>query len=194
MKFCEAMMGQDMEGFHSNSIFRADGRDVSGSMELYDPTGVLTARKGPYLPPECADAVEIREIWTGTGSRGPFLPTSRVLCDVYTRRLDSGKRVGLPVLYYRTDVSKTAHDVENPDNPENIYNYKDNHALLGLGVPGKPGKQHPLYADPKIFYEMTRDKKVKGKSVPCNANSFILISAGYDGLYGTKDDVMDFER
>lgn len=195
MKLCEGLMGQDMLGFHSDSIFRADGRDAAGSMDLYDQTGDWwTSRKGPFLPPESADAVEIREIWSDANGTGAFLATSRVLCDVWRRRLDSGKKVGMPVLYYRADVSKKAHDAENPDNPENIYDYRDNHALLALGVPGEAGKQHPLYADPKMFYEMTRDKKVKDKSVPHNADSFILISAGYDGVYGTEDDITNFER
>ena len=193
MKLCEALMGQDMLGFHSDSIFRADSKGANGE-DLYDPTGDLTARKGPYLPPESADAVEIRELWTGPGDKSPFLPRSRVICDVWKRRLNSGKKVGMPVLYYKADVSKKSHDLENPDNPDNIYNYKDNHALLALGVPGKPDKPHPLFINPKLFYEMTQNRKAKDTNIPCNANSFILISAGQDGLYGTEDDVMNFER
>ena len=192
MKFCEAVMGQDMLGFHSGAIFRADGKDANGE-NLYDPAD-LTARKGPYLPPESADAVEIQELWPATDSVGAFLPTSRVLCDVFTRRLDSGRKVGMPILYYKADTSKKSHDLENPDNPDNIYNYKDNHALLRLGVPGEPGKQHPLYADTNLFYKITRDRRVKDMSMPRKANSYILISPGYDGLYGTEDDVMNFKR
>ncbi|MHC4744651.1 MAG: type II secretion system protein, partial [Planctomycetota bacterium] len=113
MKLCEAMMGQDMLGFHSNAVFRADGMDAAGNNLLYDPVGDLTARKGPYLPPESADAVEIQEIWTDIGSRSSnVLPASRVLCDVYTQRLTSGKKVGLPVLYYKADTTGKArfHD------------------------------------------------------------------------------------
>ncbi len=86
MKLCEAMMGQDMLGIHSNSVFRADGQDAVGTF-LYDSTADLTARKGPYLPPESADAVEIQEMWT---SHTPFFEESRVLCDVYKQRLPSG--------------------------------------------------------------------------------------------------------
>ena len=29
MKLCEALMGQDLLGFHSNSVFRSDGMDGS---------------------------------------------------------------------------------------------------------------------------------------------------------------------
>ncbi len=146
MKLCEAMMGQDMLGFHSNSVFRADGRDAMDTMDLYNPTADLTARKGPYLPPEGADAVEVQEIWagtTGTGT-GPFLPRSRVLCDVYTRKIDSGRKVGMPVLYYRADTtgrgkwhdSSAAASMTPTDSQGNIYNYLDNQDLLDLSMPG----------------------------------------------------------
>jgi hypothetical protein len=191
MKLCEALMGRDLLGFHSESIFRADGKDAEGR-DLYDPCD-LSARKGPYLPPESAEAVKLVEVY-GKGNAGPFSEAALVLCDEFWRTRDAGRNTGMPILYYRADTSKTGHDVENPDNPENIYNYEDNHALLGLGVPGQAGKKHPLFVDPKILYEMTRDTKVKTKAAPCNADSFILISAGLDGLYGTKDDVVNFDR
>ena len=104
-----------------------------------------------------------------------------------------GKKVGMPILYYKADISKTAHDVNDPNNPENIYNYKDNHALLALGVPGKPGEKHPLYEDPKIFYEITKNAKIKTQSRPHRADTYVLLSAGWDGLYGTPDDIANFE-
>lgn len=193
MKLCEAMMGQDMLGFHPNTTFRADGRDATGSTDLYDSTGDLTARTGPYLPPESVDGVALVDIY-GKSNTGPFPENVLVLCDMFVRKLKTGKKVGMPILYYKVDTSKTAHDIKDPNNPDNIYNYKDNHALVALGVPGQAGKKHPLFLDPRIFYEMTRDTKVKTKAAPCNADSFILISAGFDGLYGTKDDVVNFDQ
>lgn len=191
MKLCEAVMGRDLLGFDSNSILRADGKDAEGK-DLYDPCD-LSARRGPYLPPESVDAVALVDIY-GKSNTGPFPENVLVLCDMFVRKLETGNKMGMPILYYKANTSKTAHDVENPDNPENIYDYRDNHALAGLGVPGQPGKKHPLFSDPKIFYEMTRNKKVKTKAAPCNADSFILISAGLDGLYGTKDDVVNFDQ
>ena len=61
-----------------------------------------------------------------------------------------------------------------------------------LGVPGKPGETHPL-ADPKRFYLNTQDRKASGKSAPYRCDSFILISAGQDGLSGTADDICNPE-
>jgi hypothetical protein len=128
----------------------------------------------------------------GKGNTGPFPEDTFVLCDTYRHRGASGQRTGLPILYYRANPSGTAHDVMNPDNPQNIYNYKDNQALIALGVPGKPEETHPL-ANPKRFYLNTEDRKASGKPAPCRRDSFVLISAGQDALYGTADDICNFE-
>ena len=202
MKLCEAMMGRDLMGFHPDSVFRSDGTDSKGNMlypksnavsrEAYNDS--LKVRKGPYLPMENANAYRLADIY-GKGNTGSFDPNDYVLCDTWRKVTHSGTgmRIGMPILYYKADTSKTAHDVNDPDNPENIYNYKDNQALLALGVPGKPGIKHPLYENPKIFYEMTRNTRVAGPSVPNRADTYILLSAGQDGLYGTEDDIGNFE-
>ena len=207
MKLCEAMMGQDMLGFHTNSNFRADGQDGAGNPLYYTPTFDLTARKGPYLPPEGADAVEVQELWSSTtfsptASPSQFMDRSRVLCDVYTRKLTSGKKVGMPVLYYRADTTGRgrAHDpalaaaMTPLDNQGNIYNFLDNSELLALGMPsaGPPGYTYPL-ANPDTFYRNTLSDKVTTTPRPFRADTYILISAGYDAEYGTADDIMNFE-
>jgi len=208
MKLCEAMMGQDMLGFHSNSVFRADGRDAAGATLLYDPTADLTARKGPYLPPESADAVEVGEIWptkvtATTPSAGAFMARSRVLCDVYTRRLDSGRKAGMPVLYYKADTTGKGrfHDPSRAatmtptDNRGNIYNFLDNQDLIDLGMPGAAAAGMPYV--PKMdfnrFYKNTLSDKVTTVDRPFRADTYILISAGYDAEYGTADDIMNFK-
>jgi len=199
MKLCEAMMGQDLLGFHSNSVFRADGQDAGGSWLLYDPTN-LAARKGPYLSPESADAVEIQEIWTG--GIGAFRAESRVMCDVYKRRLDSGKKVGMPILYYRADTRGRLHDpgvagsMTPVDNQGNVYNCLDNQELLDLGIPGAAGGgaagAYPL-SDPDRFYKNTLSDKITTIRRPFNADTYIMISAGYDAEYGTADDICNFD-
>jgi hypothetical protein len=197
MKLAEAMMGQDLKGIHQDSIFRSDGQDGSGR-DLYPVNPYeynLKARKEHYLPLENANAYRLNDIYPNVAT-STFNGLRFVLCDVYTRvmNLNTGKKIGMPVLYYKADTSKTAHNLDNPDDPNNIYNYRDNHALLGLGVPWDPNAKHPLFTDPKIFYKITRNKKVRTKSSPHRADSFILISAGYDGLYGTKDDIINVTK
>jgi len=213
MKLCEAMMGQDMLGFHANAVFRADGCDpIDPTILLYDPLTDLSVRKGPYLPPESADAVEVREIWASSptatfSSSGPdpalFMETSRVLCDVFTRKLHSGKKVGMPVLYYKADTtgrgrlhdSSLAGSMTPTDSQGNIYNFLDNADLLGLNMPGPgadPSYEYPLY-DPVRFYKNTLSDKVTTVNRPFRADTYILISAGHDAEYGTADDICNFE-
>jgi hypothetical protein len=194
MKLTEALMGQDLLGFHSESGFRADGLDPDTLVPLYpvapSPDN-LKARRGPYLPAESANAFRLVDIY-GKGNTGPFRHDLFVLCDVFERKRPGGKRTGMPILYYRADPNGTAHDVNHPDEPNNIYEYRDNQALVLLGVPGEPDAVHPLAA-PRPFYLNTQDHKQRFQSQPYRRDSYILISAGRDGLYGTADDICNFE-
>jgi len=203
MKLCEAMMGQDMLGFHSNAVFRADGRDALDTIDLYDPLADLTARKGPYLPPESADAVELQEIWSSTsvGGTGTFLPESRVMCDVYSRRMASGRKAGMPILYYKADTtgrgrfhySSVVGAMTPTASQGNIYNFLDNSELLDLDLPDATVAVGYQLADPERFYQNTLSDKVPIPPRPFRADTYILISAGYDAEYGTADDIMNFE-
>jgi len=192
MKLAEAIMGQDFLGFHPDSRFRADGMNGGTPLvPLYVPETEPERKDYVYLSLENANANELQDLYANTPS---FKKDGIVLCDIYSSvtHWGTGKRVGMPILYYKADTSKTAHNLDNPDDPNNIYNYRDNHALLGLGAPWDPNDKHPLFTNPKIFYEMTKDYKVTEQSRPYRADSFILISAGFDGLYGTKDDIVNF--
>ena len=44
----------------------------------------------------------------------------------------------MPILYYKANTANTLHDRTNPDNPDNIYNYRDNNELVLLGKPFDP--------------------------------------------------------
>jgi len=189
MKLCEAVKSRDLQGFHPSSMFRANGMDESG-ISLYDPN-TLEDRKGSYLPDVNGNPNRLKELYENVG---PFDGNDYVLCDELRRivHTGTGMRIGMPILYYKADSSKTAHDVNDPNNPENIYDYRDNHDLVALGVPGKPDQKHPLFENPKIFYEMTRVYRFAKTNKPNRADRFILLSAGLDGLYGTKDDIANF--
>jgi len=200
MKLCEAIMGQDLMGYHPDTVFRRDGTNGKDKI-LYPDASLLSkeayranlsVRKGPYLPVDNANPYRLKDLYDNVG---PFDGNDYVICDTWkvVKHRATGKKVGMPVLYYKANTSKTAHDVNDPNNPENIYNYKDNHALLALGVPGKPGLKHPLYEDPKILYEIACDHRANAPIRPKRADTFILLSAGTDGLYGTKDDITNFE-
>ncbi len=186
-------MGRDLLGFHSHSAFRADGLDPNTHLPLY-PNGTpstenLKARRGPFLPEQTANAFRLADIY-GEGNTGPFSEATLVLCDVYERERPSSSKTGMPILYYKASQSGAAHDVNNPDNPQNIYDYRDNQALIRLGVPGEPNTVHPL-ADPKRFYLNIQSDRVLSPQ-PYRRDSYILTSAGCDRLYGTADDICNF--
>lgn len=202
MKLCEAMMGRDLMGFHPDSTFRSDGTD--GFKPLYPDANAVTPegyrdnlsiRKGPYLPLESANAYQLEDIYPNLA--GAFNPRNFVLCDVYrtvTHR-GTGKKIGMPILYYKANTANSVHDIANPNNPNNIYNYRDNQLLIALGIPSNPppnGPKHRLF-DATRFYKNTRNDKVTSAIRPYRADSYILISAGYDGEYGTPDDVCNFD-
>ena len=84
------------------------------------------------------------------------------------------------------------------DSKGNIYNHMDNLALIQRGKPwvaGDPGaaeKKHVL-VDGEVFYKNTESHKITTAHRPYRADSYILLSAGYDNEYGTADDIFNFE-
>ena len=168
---------------------------------------------------ENANAYQIRDIYrqadilaAGFTNHAGFDPNTYVLCDSYTRvtNKSTGKKMGMPILYYKADPTKPGYpvpgysptDVERRNNY--TYNIYDNQDLIDMGLPWNPGVYvHPLASGgttdlgvpvdfPKKFYDMTRDPKVTTGDRPVRADSYILISAGYDGEYGTSDDITNF--
>jgi hypothetical protein len=189
MKLAEAMVGQDWLGFHRKSAFRVNGLDPNSLASLYT-TKTVPERVGPFLPLENANVYKLIDVY-GKAKTGPFPEDLPVLCDIYSRERPSGRKIGMPILYYRANRSSTVHDLDNPDNPENIYDYRDNLALINLGVPGDPNAVHPL-ANPRRFYLNTQSART-GEPTPYRRDSYLLIRAGWDGLYGTADDICNFE-
>ncbi len=229
-KLAEAMVGLDMLGFHPKSDFRSDGVNIrddgtaSGAIEdfpVYHPlfddfnaNGALIetggenvqARKGPFLDLENANAYELQDVYTdtrgyrtATGSVG-IIDQSLVLCDEYINKRQSGKKTGMPILYYRARRAYTQQDTfDGIDN--DIYYYPDNQNILDLGVPeDQAGPPHPLYAgggaivDYDNFEYMIINTQVTKVKRPYRADSYILVSAGKDGLYGTPDDMFNFQK
>lgn len=210
MKLCEAVMGRDLMGFHPGSTFRSNGLSGLG-IDLYppQPTGIaytnsLSARKGPYLPLDNANAYQVMDLYDVTG---PFAGDNFVLCDVFRRvtHLQSGRKVGMPILYYKANTARVQHDIDNPDNSQNIYDYTDNHDLARLGKPFDPppgGTPHRLFQEAgqpegyRFYMNTTNDKLLASLAAavrPYRADTFILISAGSDGEYGTPDDITNFD-
>jgi hypothetical protein len=202
----EALVGWDLMGFHPNSAWRADGYDKIGGNTTYDPAksrdnnpndgtpDTLKERKGPYLELATANAFKLGDLFTNTSS---FKPYNFVICDVFgVKSVTIGKKTvkaGAPILYYRANTSSKTIDSTESDPKKKIYNYMDNIYFVRDVKEGV----NPLASGTSgsFFYEYITDPKVSTTTIkwPSRPDSYILISAGSDGLYGTKDDICNFD-
>jgi type II secretory pathway pseudopilin PulG len=229
MKLAEAMVGQDLKGFNPKSRFRREGYPNRNPPPArwdgmpyppyntigitVDPVGYtenIKSRK-MYLQLENANAFQLLNIYDTASAdftSRRFDPNTFVLCDIYTRATNraTGKKVGMPILYYKADPTNTAHLANaNPtilDN--NIYDVRDNQDLIDLVLPWNLTFNHPMARAgltsngasilnwPTLFYDLTRNPKIPGGDRPYREDSYILLSAGFDGEYGTSDDIFNF--
>jgi len=220
-RLAEALMGRDRRGYDPQSSWDAAldsaNLDIYASLangsSVPQITASLDRRRGPYLSDVAA--FQVSELY-GPAYAGPVYggavgtPPAPVLTDEYTVKniTVGGKAVkaGSPVLYYKANVSsKVFPDPNLPiaigDPPISIINSLDNEALVALGTINNAAIPHHFafgYTDLttgktgfQIFYEAIRNPQMS-PPWPYNQESYILISAGYDGIFGTKDDVFNF--
>jgi prepilin-type N-terminal cleavage/methylation domain-containing protein len=195
-KLTEALLGWDLLGFHPKTDFRANGRNNNGDF-IYDSGNPVffDQRRDPYLELATTNAFRLGNI--SILKPGLFYntetlaPDTFVLCDVFGAKritLANGKAVtaGAPILYYRANTSgKTIRE---------IYNAYDNDAIVVVKQQADR-KEHPLSRSAnqfQFFYDYIRDPKIDARAWPYRPDSYILISAGADGLYGTADDIRNF--
>ncbi len=218
-RLAEAVIGYDGFGFHPNSVFSPWGTDNIGlgGKELYLlPNSKLTAaekdtslksRKGPYLELETANAVKVVDLY------GKVYNDARdytfILSDAFgtVKNKRTNKQTGMPILYYKANPTASQHNPANYSaaayDPLNIFDLRHNQFILDQGKPmeSTASQIHPIVANPTLFYEATRNPNYYNAQTPQDtsfwrpyrAESFILHSAGSDGLYGTPDDVFNFE-
>jgi hypothetical protein len=207
-------VGWDLMGFHPRSDFRATGRNDAGVF-VYNPNDavLMAQRKGPYLEPASAGVFRLADI--SPDKPGLFIdtvelaPDTFVLCDVFSvKRITFRKpgifetttqNAGTPILYYRANTSsKSLIPSGSPANyQDQIYNPRDNFPLINLGRladwnKSSAARRRHILEDFNFFYEYIRDPKITARPWPYRPDSYILISAGPDGEYGTGDDICNF--
>ena len=217
-KLSEALLGWDLLGFHPKSVWRADGCDGGppppGNPVYLNTDQNLRQRKGPYLELTTTNAFRLGISAAGKRdglfeSTNPLSPDRYVICDVFGVKritLATGKTAvaGTPILYYKANTSSKSIDNTKPDFTNLIYNVLDNAYLLLIKEQEdrikhpNPSKWplNPLSADTgnfQFFYNnYIKDPKVTARPWPYRPDSYILISAGADGFYGTSDDIRNF--
>jgi type II secretory pathway pseudopilin PulG len=239
MRLAEALVGQDLKGFNPSSRFERAGFGSATNPTVYPSlnypdTATYSANiqsRKMYLELEHANAYMLKDIYDSVTissaaagiSVGPsatgFDPNTYVLCDSYNRVTNktTGKKMGMPILYYRADQAKYLFPTINtpPSTMKGTmsdgayfytYNFYDNQALIQMGMPWTSNIYvHPLASTgttpegfvigntcPQTFYNIIRDPKISSGDKPYRANSYILMSAGFDGQYGTSDDIYNF--
>ena len=211
----EALVGWDLMGFHPKSAWMANGEGKNSRDETYDPDknrdnnpndgtpDTLKERKGPYLELATANAFRLEQLF---GATGQLKKETFVICDVFGVKSVTigGKAVkaGAPILYYKANTSSKTIDASAAED-KRIYNRKDNYYFVNdvkepadvAKYPGHPTPVNPLAGPATFFYEYITDPKVSTTTIkwPSRPDSYILISAGADGLYGTRDDICNFE-
>lgn len=156
------------------------------------------------------------QIYDSGGSTEPTMRTP-VFTDVFeqNRVTINGEmvKVGMPILYFKADPTKRFR-VDSSNNPVNpatqseyrqwVYNFDDNLPILELPwlreLPDNIDGLTLHYKDPQdaaksnaqFFYEQLTERQDGNFFRPHNKSTFIFISAGYDGIYGTKDDLTNF--
>jgi len=195
----EALVGWDLMGFHPKSAWRQDGKDKAGNMVYLDGTESaavreknLKERKGPYLELATANVFKLGDLFTDTSS---FNPNTFVICDVFGKKSvtigSKTVKAGAPILYYKANTSSKTIDYLSKPPADLIYNRMDNFYFVRDVKEGV----NPLASGSSgsFFYGYIGDPKVTATPWPSRPDSYILISAGADGLYGTRDDICNFD-
>jgi prepilin-type N-terminal cleavage/methylation domain-containing protein len=216
-KLAEALLGRDLLGFNPQSNWSATDPTfypLPGSIPdaLFEAN--MNRRKGHYLDLASVNVFRLGNIspekpglYT-VNTSNPLEPDTFVICDEYGRQnitMPNGDviKAGAPVLYYKADATKkNMRSIFNLDDNAGIIEYKEQY----------DGRTHPLGSGPYDpfgngvdyfygtldiadgLYGYIQDPRVTTTPWPYKADSFILISAGFDGMYGTDDDITNFKK
>jgi prepilin-type N-terminal cleavage/methylation domain-containing protein len=199
----------------------SDPATPTDTYTLYEPGTAregqpVFPRSGPYVD-QSKLKVTRREAQIGS-SAGFVIPEEYRYTQIareYPMYLDA---YGYPILYYRADPAGRWFADVTPDlNTRGVYHCGDNRALvqnLGNAEPplvlNKAREAHALdwgssgnactytltagsQPPPGTFERFIQDLSVQARLWPQRADSYLLVSPGADGLYGTADDVTNFQ-
>lgn len=194
-KLAEAVVGLDSFGFHPDTLWDGSGADGTGNpiYKTHAAYSALTAdekkanlaeRKGPYLELETANAVELGDIYASTGI---LKGSTFVLADTFknVKHALTGKKTGMPILYFKANpLMAGGYD----------FNGDENRDICDLGVPFD-GTVHEIVKSGMYVSNLYDIFQNPNYTVyrPYRSESYILMSAGPDGYYGTLDDVFNFD-
>lgn len=179
----------------------------------------LDRREGPYLNVEKTAAFQVGELFetqsyvydgiTYLSSPAPVLTDTYLVKKVV--RNNKTVMAGTPILYYKANVNSrffpdtsTKATISDVNAPGYIYNSIDNEELIWSGMLKDKNLLHyfdnyhgvvpdGVHGGRWFFYDTITNKQIVSQPRPYNAGSYIIMSAGYDGKFGTRDDIYNFE-
>jgi prepilin-type N-terminal cleavage/methylation domain-containing protein len=184
----------------------------------------LAERKGPYVEPDKLGVYTVEDLYgtSGTTPEGDetvlitdtFVKKNMHVSEAIEDRTGEYKtaKAGMPVLYFRADTTKILQNQFQRGNltqRESIYCYEDNESVLIADIPWSISQDKlDAYWSSTDTYDLAgtaaatkfntfivNDKmSTSARDVPYNPNSYILMSAGPDGLFGTEDDMFNFDK
>ncbi len=180
-------------GYYPPSDIVADSPDKSGAQLLCDFLMGLDLRG--YDP--LYDPVSGLGFDPDNPRRGPYIKLGTVEFEAYGGTYIMKCKWGSPILYYRAAPGTTLRDgiaviYRARDNDQFIRDYT---GRTGLDTdPLADSAPTPGYGQYGEFFEYITDPQLPGAPLPYNPDTFILVSAGRDGIYGNEDDVFNFEQ
>ncbi|MCP4707660.1 MAG: hypothetical protein GY869_03460 [Planctomycetes bacterium] len=170
----EALLGLDQLGYHPNHQYAIDD---SGAP--IDADGNRTTRNDLYIEPKPEHFGSISKACPQSDN---FKSNDN---PVFLDDFDRKNR--MPILYYRANP--------NGDTLTEIYDYHDNAAITTDTTDNGRQKLHPNFDSPEKFYQYIRNPQSGDGSddLPYNPDTLLLISAGRDHQFGTKDDITNFK-
>lgn len=204
----ESMLGRDGYGFDPSSTWDAEA-DAGTAYTT------IAGRETSYLSQDQFNIFQLAQVYGDEAFTGSAYPgdynadgtvtavayTASVITDIFKNRKvsmpNSGRSVktGSPILYFKAKDT----DIFNDINPTiSVFNWDDNSDIFALGhnITGA-SDPHP-YNTIANFYTsnnlINSNVRVIGDPVPYNKGTFLLISAGLDRLYGTKDDITNISK
>ncbi len=208
-KLGEALVGRDLRGFHpSQDLSSATGDYTDEGDDYYLVEDVndekirdnLKQRLDPFIDIETARAYRGSSATTPpTVFDMPHVVESVVICDVFNRFTmslgDTVVKAGMPLLYFRSNPHDNLSEVAD------FYNFYDNYAIIASAQKAAKLMDGGFLVNDgasdderrEAFDAFITNPAVTGDGhYPYRADSYILISAGHDGIYGTNDDITNF--
>jgi len=203
----EALCGLDTLGYEKNGHYETDDEmnDIDdGTPVAFDrfDTKAETKRWGPYLELKNINFGPVSKAYSEGSGYGTENSNNVFLSNI-------NPTIDRPVLYYR--ANKLSRVIAGYDNFA-IYNYDDNRLLTQDYLGGN--NYHPdldddagdledftrYFWDPTTGFgqddneEVERELRMNSSAArPHNKDTYVLINAGPDGLYGTYDDITNYK-